>query len=437
MAAPACSRSTRRPTAGTTVPGDEHVHRPDQQQPGHELFGADRLGHRGVDAVPQRQSFDRADAGAAARRRQPVPHFGRRRPDDPGLPCAGQRSGFPARAVSLHRRHLRRRHGQRRQFGRRPRTARSPPSRCRERLARPERLAERRPPAPPPAAAPSRPLRGPWSSPTANPPAIIGASTSTATVIAPTSGSITVRVTVTDDQGRADIADVLSRTEPRDHRGAGQRPAPPPARPRSFPAPRPGGPRPRSDARIRPPTTPARRWRWWRRRFARPRHPHLARRSCAWQRSASSLPRIFPVAFDRCRAIFASYAIDGSGSPLQLQLKALRQVCDAERDSRRSPSDNETTHVACLRSARISHASARPRRRHQGPPERRLAPMPLQYRSRTTCRANCACSFSNSPRRCSANVRCAAKTPCAPPFARCRTRKPSAMRRSSCACSAA
>jgi len=44
--------------------------------------------------------------------------------------------------------------------------------------------------------------------PTTNPPAIVGANTSSATVIAPTSGSITVRVTVTDDQGRTDSADV-------------------------------------------------------------------------------------------------------------------------------------------------------------------------------------------------------------------------------------
>jgi len=44
--------------------------------------------------------------------------------------------------------------------------------------------------------------------PTVNPPAISGASTATATVIAPASGSITVRVTVTDDQGRTDSADI-------------------------------------------------------------------------------------------------------------------------------------------------------------------------------------------------------------------------------------
>jgi serine protease len=46
-------------------------------------------------------------------------------------------------------------------------------------------------------------------SPTTNPPAIVGADTSTATVIAPASGSITVRVTVTDNQNRIDSADVI------------------------------------------------------------------------------------------------------------------------------------------------------------------------------------------------------------------------------------
>jgi serine protease len=47
-----------------------------------------------------------------------------------------------------------------------------------------------------------------YVAPPTNPPAIVGASTSTATVIAPTSGSLTVRITVTDDQGRTDFADV-------------------------------------------------------------------------------------------------------------------------------------------------------------------------------------------------------------------------------------
>jgi serine protease len=44
--------------------------------------------------------------------------------------------------------------------------------------------------------------------PTVNPPAILGANTSTATVVAPTSGSLTLRVTVIDNQGRSDSADV-------------------------------------------------------------------------------------------------------------------------------------------------------------------------------------------------------------------------------------
>ena len=46
-------------------------------------------------------------------------------------------------------------------------------------------------------------------SPATNPPAIVGASTASATVIAPSSGSITLRVTVTDSQNRADTADVV------------------------------------------------------------------------------------------------------------------------------------------------------------------------------------------------------------------------------------
>ncbi len=43
----------------------------------------------------------------------------------------------------------------------------------------------------------------------ANPPAIQGAQTSTATVVAPASGSFTLRVTVTDEAGRQDSADVV------------------------------------------------------------------------------------------------------------------------------------------------------------------------------------------------------------------------------------
>jgi MYXO-CTERM domain-containing protein len=44
--------------------------------------------------------------------------------------------------------------------------------------------------------------------PTVNPPAIAGANTSTATVVAPASGAIVLSVTVTDDQGRSDTANV-------------------------------------------------------------------------------------------------------------------------------------------------------------------------------------------------------------------------------------
>jgi len=53
-----------------------------------------------------------------------------------------------------------------------------------------------------------------WSvtAPAVNPPVVGGANTSTATLIAPSSGSITVRVTVTDDLGRTDFADVFIAT---------------------------------------------------------------------------------------------------------------------------------------------------------------------------------------------------------------------------------
>jgi serine protease len=46
-------------------------------------------------------------------------------------------------------------------------------------------------------------------SPTTNPPAISGANTSTASLVAPAIDNVTLRLTVTDDQGRADTADVL------------------------------------------------------------------------------------------------------------------------------------------------------------------------------------------------------------------------------------
>jgi serine protease len=43
----------------------------------------------------------------------------------------------------------------------------------------------------------------------ASPPGIVGANTDTATVVAPSSGSFTIRLTVTDDAGRQDTADVV------------------------------------------------------------------------------------------------------------------------------------------------------------------------------------------------------------------------------------
>jgi serine protease len=44
--------------------------------------------------------------------------------------------------------------------------------------------------------------------PATNPPAIVGADTSSATIVAPSSGSVTLRLSVTDDQGRVDSATV-------------------------------------------------------------------------------------------------------------------------------------------------------------------------------------------------------------------------------------
>src|SRR6185503_19789929 len=48
-----------------------------------------------------------------------------------------------------------------------------------------------------------------WTNLTSNTNAIMGANTATATVVAPTSGSFTVRFTVTDDAGKLDTADVV------------------------------------------------------------------------------------------------------------------------------------------------------------------------------------------------------------------------------------
>ena len=66
--------------------------------------------------------------------------------------------------------------------------------------------------------------------PVANPPAITGANTAGATVVAPTAGSVTFRVTVTDDLGRIDSAEVVIEPTHYDQR-PGQRRQRLPARP--------------------------------------------------------------------------------------------------------------------------------------------------------------------------------------------------------------
>jgi serine protease len=72
-----------------------------------------------------------------------------------------------------------------------------------------------------------------WSNVTASSNAIQGANTSTATVLAPTSGSFTVRLTVTDDAGKQDTADVVvssaaaSSSAPATATGLAGCPAPP------------------------------------------------------------------------------------------------------------------------------------------------------------------------------------------------------------------
>ena len=54
----------------------------------------------------------------------------------------------------------------------------------------------------------------------ATPPGIVGADTDTATVVAPAAGSFTVRLTVTDDAGREDAADVVVSATAATHGGA-------------------------------------------------------------------------------------------------------------------------------------------------------------------------------------------------------------------------
>ena len=96
-----------------------------------------------------------------------------------------------------------------------------------------------------------------WSvvAPVVNPPPVVGANTATATVIAPTSGSITLRVTVTDDQNRIDSAEVLiepTRATSTAPAAAGSQPCtapvvsgptPQPAAPAPTPSPAPSSPR--------------------------------------------------------------------------------------------------------------------------------------------------------------------------------------------------
>jgi serine protease len=59
--------------SGTTNPGQLQLHGSDQLQPGDQFLGTHRLGHRGADALPEQQLVDEPDAGAAARRRPTVP----------------------------------------------------------------------------------------------------------------------------------------------------------------------------------------------------------------------------------------------------------------------------------------------------------------------------------------------------------------------------
>ena len=152
-----------------------------------------------------------ADAGAAARRRAALPHRGRRRrrtswpatcpsndQDFQLAQCLCTTDTCGAGMVEC------------RQFGRRGRRARSRPLRCPHRSSPGQNVTlnasgQRRGLRPDV----SRPSPGRWLRPRSIRPPSSGANTATATVIAPTSGSITLRVTVTDDQGRVDAADVV------------------------------------------------------------------------------------------------------------------------------------------------------------------------------------------------------------------------------------
>ena len=66
MAAPACSRWTRPRTTARPAPATHTYTDQIEQQPRHQLLGADRFGHRRPDALAKQQLIDVADAGAAA-----------------------------------------------------------------------------------------------------------------------------------------------------------------------------------------------------------------------------------------------------------------------------------------------------------------------------------------------------------------------------------
>ncbi|HTU66200.1 MAG TPA: S8 family serine peptidase [Steroidobacteraceae bacterium] len=169
--------------------------------------------------------------------------------------------------------------------------------------------------------------------PTTNPPVLVGANTSTVTVIAPSSGGYLLRVTVTDDQGHADSANVTVESN------SATTPAPASAGTTACAANITSGATPRASTPTTPttPTTPS--------TPSTPATKSGGGGSLEWLTlGLLGLLVLLPVAFDMSRAIFAPYAIDGSGSPLQQQLKALRQECSAgSRDAGIVPRDNELT----------------------------------------------------------------------------------------------
>ncbi len=88
------------------------------------------------------------------------------------------------------------------------------------------------------------------TSPSINPPVIVGANTSTATVIAPAAGSILIRLTVTDDLGRTDSATVGVAS----NEAVSSAPASAGATP--WAAPVTSGPTPGTPPPVTPPATP-------------------------------------------------------------------------------------------------------------------------------------------------------------------------------------